>query len=416
MTVTLPGGVLSGTVAAPVSKSDLHRILICAAFADKATTVRTGEVPDDIGATVRCLCALGARITAIDGGIAVEPVVTPPSQAILHVGESGSTLRFLVPVAAALGVRADFVMEGRLPERPMGPLIETLSAHGAVISRPERDTLRVGGKITGDVFTVRPDVSSQFVSGLLFAASVLGGGTVCFEGKAASAGYVGMTLSTLSRFGVRFETGDDRVTVLPSKLSSPGAVTAEGDWSAAAYWLCAGALSPDGVRVTGIGPDTSQGDRAIITILENMGAQVACQNGECCVKRGELRGVTVDATDIPDLVPPVAALAALADGKTVICGASRLRLKESDRLAALTAALSSLGADIKETGDGLIIQGKITLPGGTADSFGDHRIAMAAALASIRSGGVTVTGAEAVSKSYPGFWRDYKKLGGRVIK
>jgi 3-phosphoshikimate 1-carboxyvinyltransferase len=221
-----------------------------------------------------------------------------------------------------------------------------------------------------------------------------------------------MTLDALSRFGIKAEFKDGVIAV-SGKLKSPGEVAAEGDWSGAAFWLCAGAAC-GGITVTGLSFPSRQGDRAIVEILRGMGAAVEIKKDAVTVSVGDLHGVELDASDVPDLVPPVAALAAVSKGVTVIRGASRLRIKESDRLAALASSLGAIGADIKETEDGLVIQGREKLPGGSADSWSDHRIAMAVAVASVRSGKITLSGAESVSKSYPGFWKDFQELGGSV--
>ncbi len=413
MTAEIKGGPLSGAVAAVPSKSDMHRVLICSAFAEGKTRIAArGEPSDDVAATLRCLSALGVGIERNDDGVNVTPAKSVPEKAELYVGESGSTFRFLVPVAASLGVTSDFITEGRLGERPMEPLIEALSAHGARFENPKNGVLRVSGKLSGNEYAIRSDVSSQYISGILFALAVSGGGSVRLLGKTESAGYIEMTLDALSRFGIKAEFKDGVIAV-SGKLKSPGEVAAEGDWSGAAFWLCAGAAC-GGITVTGLSFPSRQGDRAIVEILRGMGAAVEIKKDAVTVSVGDLHGVELDASDVPDLVPPVAALAAVSKGVTVIRGASRLRIKESDRLAALASSLGALGADIKETEDGLVIQGREKLPGGSADSWSDHRIAMAVAVASVRSGKITLSGAESVSKSYPGFWKDFQELGGSV--
>ena len=413
MTAEIKGGPLSGAVAAVPSKSDMHRVLICSAFADGKTRIAaSGELPDDVEATLRCLSALGAAIDRSADGITVTPAKSGHEKAELFVGESGSTFRFLVPVAAALGVTADFITEGRLGERPMEPLIEALAAHGAKFETPKSGVLRVSGKLSGNEYAIRSDVSSQYISGILFALAVSGGGSVRLTGRTESAGYIEMTLDALSRFGINTIFKDGAISV-SGRLVSPGRIAVEGDWSGAAFWLCAGAAC-GGITVTGLSSSSRQGDRAIVGILRKMGAAVDVEDGEAAVSGGDLHGIELDASDVPDLVPPVAALAAISKGKTVIRGASRLRIKESDRLCALASSLGAIGAEIKETEDGLVIYGEKDLPGGVTDSFSDHRIAMAAAVASVRSGEISLSGAESVSKSYPGFWKDFQKLGGKV--
>lgn len=411
MTVEIKGGPLTGAIPAVPSKSDMHRVLICSAFADEKTRIIVrGDLPDDAEATVRSLSALGAKIERAGDRLTVTPVFRIPESAVLHVGESGSTFRFLVPVAAALGVTADFLTEGRLGDRPMEPLTDALAEHGAKFLRTDDGGFRVGGKLSGGEYSIRADVSSQFITGILFALVLSGGGKVRLLGKAESAGYIEMTLDTLSRFGIKTEYKDGVISV-SGALRSPGEIPVDGDWSGSAFWLCAGAAG-GGITVTGLSESSRQGDRAVVDILRRMGAVVSIGDGAVTVSGGDLHGIGIDASDVPDLVPPIAALASISKGETVIRGASRLRIKESNRLEALVSSLGALGADIKETGDGLSIHGKEKLPGGRADAFADHRIAMAVAVASVRSGKVTLTGAESISKSYPGFWDDFKRLGG----
>jgi len=417
MTVTLAGGSLSGAVAAIPSKSDVHRLLICAALADGPTQIRCAGTSGDIAATVRCLRALGAEIRQTADGFTVAPIRTPAEAPLLDCGESGSTLRFLLPVACALGANAAFTGAGRLPERPLSPLYEELQRHGCTLSPQGRFPLTAAGRLLPGAFTLDAGVSSQFVSGLLFALPLLPGeSTLALTGRVESGPYIDLTVAALTRFGAalhKTETG----WRIPGgrRLHTPGTVAAEGDWSNAAFWLCAGALG-GGVTVTGLAADSLQGDRRITELLTRFGADVSVTEDRVTVRPAPLRGVRLDAADIPDLVPVLAAVAAAAEGETVITGAARLRLKESDRLRTTAGTLRALGADVRETADGLRIRGTPALAGGvTVSGCGDHRIVMTAAVAAIRCRRpATVTGAEAVDKSYPGFFRDYAALGGAV--
>ena len=420
MKIKLTPSIPTGKIKAIASKSSAHRALICAAFADKSTELVCEEINDDISATVRCLNALGAKITRRDKIFTVLPVRTPRQNAVLDCGESGSTMRFLVPVVAALGCGASFKMSGRLPSRPLSPLREELEAHGAVFSAAGSNPLTVGGKITAGEYRIRGDVSSQFISGLLFALSLVQGESrIIIEGKTESAPYIDMTVCALYEFGAEPDENEDGFTVTgKDKLISPKKLEVEGDWSNAAFALCAGAINKKAkVSVFGLDPDSVQGDRGIIEILVRFGADVR-RKGDCfTVRGGELFGIDIDATDIPDLVPIIAVTAAAATGTTVIRGAARLKLKESDRLSTVTDMLSALGADIKKTDDGLIINGTGTLCGGEVSSFGDHRIAMSAAIAAtICEKDVIITSAEASEKSYPSFWEDISALGVTLTK
>ncbi len=420
MKVTLSPSTPSGKIKAIASKSAAHRLLICAAFANKATELVCEEINDDISATVRCLNALGAKITRRDKSFIVLPIRTPRQNASLDCGESGSTMRFLVPVVAALGCGASFLMSGRLPDRPLSPLREELQSHGIEFSAVGSNPLTVNGKIDAGEYRIRGDVSSQFISGLLFALSIIEGESrIIIEGRTESAPYIDMTVDALYEFDAEPQRDEDGFYVTGRKrLTSPEALTVEGDWSNAAFALCAGAISPRGkVSVYALDSESSQGDRGIIELLVRFGADVR-RKGDCFTVRGtELYGIDIDASDIPDLVPVLAVVAAAAKGETVIRGAARLKIKESDRLSTVTDMLSSLGADIQKTDDGLIINGGNPLAGGEVSSYDDHRIAMSAAVASvICQNDVTVTSAEATEKSYPAFWEDFAALSINLTK
>ena len=420
MKVKITPSIPAGKIKAIASKSAAHRLLICAALSNTSTEIICEEINDDISATVRCLNALGAKMTRRDNSFIVLPIRTPRQNAVLDCGESGSTMRFLVPVVSALGCGASFKMSGRLPSRPLSPLREELEAHGAVFSEAGSNPLTVRGKISAGEYRIRGDVSSQFISGLLFALSLTEGESrIIIEGKTESAPYIDMTACALYEFGAEPEETEYGFKVTGrNKLVSPKTFEVEGDWSNAAFALCAGALNKKAkVSVFGLDPDSVQGDRAIIEILVRFGADVR-RKGDCFTVRGcELFGIDVDASDIPDLVPIIAVVGAVASGRTVIRGAARLKLKESDRLATVTDMLSALGADIEQTEDGLIINGGKPLHGGEVSSFGDHRIAMSAAIAAtVCEGEVAITSAEAVEKSYPSFWEDLSSLGVTLTK
>ena len=416
MNVTLAPGPRTGRVSAPASKSQAHRLLLAAALSAAPATLRLDGLSRDIEATIDCLRALGAEIAAAEGSVTVTPGRLPGGLCRLPCGESGSTLRFLLPLAGALGAEAAFLREGRLPRRPLAPLDRELTAHGMTL-REDGGTLFCGGRLRSGDFCLPGDVSSQYFTGLLFALPLLEGDSrLRAAGELQSAGYVEMTLAALSLAGIRIERREGEFLVPGGqayRLPSPLAV--EGDYSAAAFFLCMGALAPAGVAVSGLTPDSRQGDRAILSILRRFGAAVTETPDGVSVRRGTLRGITLDASQVPDLVPAVAALAAAAEGETRICRAERLRLKESDRLASVCRVLRALGATAEETADGLAIRGRSALSGGTADACGDHRIAMAAAVAACRCRGpVTVTGAEAVAKSYPRFWEEFASLEGSL--
>ena len=376
MNITIQPKKLSGSVRVIPSKSQAHRYLICAALSGSPTAIRCSETNRDMDATADCLNALGADIRRTDWGYLVHPIAKAPESALLPCRDSGSTLRFLLPVAGALGVDATFLMEGRLPQRPLSPLWEELERMGCTLSRPRADTIRICGKLRSGAYTIAGNVSSQYISGLLFAHSILGGCSLEITGKIESAPYIEMTRRALEVF-----------------RQSPGEITVEGDWSNGAFWMAAANLGSD-VTTLGLDPTSPQGDRAADHWLPRL-----------------LDHCTIDASDIPDLVPILAILAAARQG-AVFTNVGRLRLKESDRVASVLAMLESLGGKAEATEDTLTVFGT-GLRGGTVDSVNDHRIAMSAAIAAtVCTEPVTILGAECVEKSYPKFWAEYARLGG----
>ena len=398
MNVVVAPGRLSGAVRAPASKSAAHRLLICAALADGPTRVSIHATNRDIEATADCLRALGAGIDRQGDGLNVRPVARIPDTCALDCGESGSTLRFLMPVAAALGTRATFTGHGRLPLRPNAPLVEALRKHGA---RIDRDLLpmALSGPLTGGRWALPGDVSSQYITGLLFALPLLDGDSeIALTTPLASAAYVDMTLRALGQFGIVVEpTATGWRVPGNQRYHAPGEAGVEGDWSAAAFWLAANALGSR-VDVRGLDPDSAQGDRAVAGLLGRE---------------------AIDATHVPDLVPALAVAAASLPQRTVITGAARLRLKESDRLRTVADMLNALGHGVTVTADGLVIDGgeptPCQAPVRAVDGANDHRIVMAAAVAAAHSDRpVRITDAQAVEKSYPDFFNDFTSLGGNA--
>jgi len=416
MNVRILPGPWSGKVDPVISsKSQGHRALICAALTGDAVRIRNVSGSEDIRATAGCLRALGCDLREENGGIDIRPgrrTAEDGTVAALDCGESGSSLRFLLPVAAALGVEAAFTGRGKLAQRPLSPLYEQMAAHGARLSPQGAFPLRASGRLTPGVYTLAGNVSSQFISGLLMALPLLAGDSeIRIAGKMESGPYVDMTLEMLGRFGVRAERTEDGFRVPGGqRYRSPGEITVEGDWSGAAFFLAAGAFSEAGVTCAPLNLRSSQGDRRILALLRGFGAIVEEKDGEARVRRGTLKGMEIDIADIPDLAPVLAAVAAHAEGETRLTHIARLRLKESDRVESVIRMIRGLGGQAEAGADEMRIRGG-ALAGGTVDSFGDHRIAMAAAVAAIAAKGpVTIIGAEAVNKSYPGFWEEREKL------
>ncbi len=415
MDVTITPSALSGDIAAIPSKSHAHRLLICAALADAPSFIALEGSSADIDATVSCLSALGALIERVSGGLSITPTSrTFRKKAVLDCGESGSTLRFLLPVAAASGGAYDFIGRGRLPERPLEPLLSRLREHGSLISA-ERIPFTVSGKLMGGHFELPGNISSQYITGLMLALPLSGGGEIELTTELQSSRYVDMTISVMDQFGVRVTRSKNVYFVPDAPYISPGELKVEGDWSNAAPWLCAGAISGS-VSVSGLSCGGMQGDSAIVDILRRFGAGITKENGVITVRRhGELHGITIDAGEIPDIIPPLSVVAAAAGGVTNIINAARLRLKESDRLSAICKNLRALGADVSETHDSITICGGKRLHGARISGYNDHRMVMSAALAAlITDGAVTVSDGEAIDKSYPRFFEDFKSLGGSV--
>lgn len=402
---------LRGGVEAISSKSDVHRLLILAALADAPTTVRLRGISGDIEATVRCLRELGAAISVRADRIEVCPIGKPPKKAILDCGESGSTLRFLLPVAAALGVKATFLGSGRLPERPISELKECMEQHGVAFSA-EQLPFTISGRLKGGEYRIAGNVSSQYITGLLLALPLAGGGRIRLTTALESTGYVHITRSAMARFGVTVPYEGRSFFVPSSAYHSPKVLQAEGDWSNAAFFMAAGALGSY-ICAYGLNTHSPQGDRAIVAQLRRFGCRsLKVVDDGYLVNGGALNGAEIDVRNIPDLLPALAVVAAFAEGETRFTHASRLRTKESDRLRSTAALLNALGGEAEETEDGLLVKG-VPLIGGIVDSFGDHRIAMATAIAATRcTESVVLRGAEAVNKSYPDFYREYRRLGG----
>ena len=381
MDITIHPRPLQGEIPVIPSKSIAHRYLICAAFADNATTLICPETNRDIEATVDCLNALGADIRRTGSGYEISPVSSPAEKAILNCCESGSTLRFMLPIVGALGVDATFHMAGRLPQRPLSPLWEEMERMGCTLTRPTADTIRCTGKLKAGDYAIDGGVSSQFITGLLFAQCLIPGECdLELTGQIESMPYINLTLAAQKLFrGPHFH--------------SPGTVTVEGDWSNGAFWLAAKALGSE-LDVRNLNPDSFQGDRTAASVLKQL-----------------KDNIVIDARNIPDLVPILSVVAGANQG-AVFTNIQRLRLKESDRVASTIAMIQNLGGQAAAVGGHLVIWGT-GFTGGTVDSVNDHRIAMATAIAAtVCREDVTILGAECVKKSYPKFWEEYARLGG----
>lgn len=409
MDITIFPEKLHGNVTAIPSKSMAHRLMLCAALADRSTKIEIPTICDDLASTISCISAFGGKIEHCFGQAEIiSPITTLPSATVCNCGESGSTLRFMLPLAGALGVDTLFLLEGRLPYRPLSPLWVEMERHGCKLCWVSRSQLQqqipklsrnvtAGLHLTGSLlpghYRLDGNVSSQFISGLLMALPLLKGESYLdLVGPLESAPYVDMTLQVLSHFGVLW---NNYRTTGNQSYTSPGFALVEGDWSSAAFWLAANALGSQ-IIISGLENNSIQGDRAIVSLLEQLEDHRM-----------------ISAANIPDLVPVLSVVAAARKG-AIFTDIRRLRLKESDRISAICDMLRSLGAKVQAEENQLIIY-PATLIGGTIDAKNDHRIAMAAAIAStVCHEPVSIIGAECVSKSYPGFWKEFTQLGGKI--
>lgn len=413
--VRVQAAPIRATAVAPPSKSAAHRALIAAALSGHSRI--RGILPsDDMEATLRCLGALGIAFER-QGDEVHFAGRTAALSALVDCGESGSTLRFFLPIFAALGQTATFVGHGRLPARPLTTYEQCLPLHGVTWTPAacEGGIVTLSGRLRGGRFEVAGDVSSQFITGLLFALPLCEEDSeIVLTSPLQSAGYVDMTLETLRDAGVEVCRTPDGFAVRGSQTYCLTDHTVEGDWSQAAFLLTAGALGGD-IGVRGLRRDSVQGDRRIEELLRRMGADIGWDGDtlRCC--RAPLSAIEADVADIPDLVPILSVAASVAAGQTRLINAARLRIKESDRLRTTAAMLTALGAAVTETEDALYIDGG-TLHGGTVDGANDHRIVMSAAVAALVTDGVIeITDKDSVNKSWPSFFEDYQRIGGVVL-
>ena len=415
---TITPSARTGCVRIPASKSQAHRLLICAALGEEATEIVCDGISADIAATAKCLNALGAKIEETETGFRVSPIrQVPDGRCDLYCGESGSTLRFLLPIVGALGAQAVFHREGRLPQRPLAPLGGVLASHGMTLAE-DGDLLYCSGQLRAGHYEIAGNVSSQYISGLLMALPRLGAdSSLSVTGALESAAYIAMTEDALRLSEIRFaKTGVAYTIPGGQTFRLPKRTAVEGDWSNAAFFLCMGALSNAGVRVEGLDLSSSQGDRGLLDVLRAFGAAVEECGDAVTVKRGTLRGVTIDASPIPDLIPVLSVVASVAAGETRVENAYRLRLKESDRLKSTAELLRALGGQVREKEDGLVITGAPALHGGAVQTQNDHRLAMSAAVAACAAAGaVAVDNDACVAKSYPRFWNDFAALKGESL-
>lgn len=393
--VKIQNSILSGTLTVPPSKSAAHRALICS-FLAGGGNVTPIIASKDMQATVGAINAIKNNESVVDSI------------------ESGSTLRFMIPVAAALGKEVTFVGRGKLPERPIGDYLRLLPEHNVKCVSEGGLPLTISGKLTGGRFKIAGDVSSQYITGLLLALPLLEEDSeIILTTKLQSKPYVDMTIKVMADFGVKVEERKGSYYIKGNQQYQLRDYVVEADWSQTAFFLVAGAILGD-ITLEGLDFNSTQGDKEIVEILKRFGADITVTENTVRVKKSSLSGIEIDATDIPDMVPSLAVCAAYAQGKTVIKGAERLRLKESDRIESVVENLKALGVDIIATADGMIINGS-SINGASLKGYNDHRIVMSMSIAALgASGEVIIDDAESINKSYPHFFEDYNKLGGKA--
>lgn len=405
MNIKITPSNLRGTVIVPPSKSVAHRMIISAALAKGRSVITNLSSSVDITATVEAMQALGAEIN-FDGKTAeIKGIENIPQKAELNCHESGSTLRFLIPVACALGVNSTFIGRGKLPQRPITPYLDQFGQHGITFDYNNTMPFNTHGKLTAGKFCIAGDISSQFITGLLFALPLLDGDSeIILTSHLQSKPYVDITIGVLKDFGCEVNETEQGYYIKGNQQYKPFSGSVEGDFSQAAFFEVANALGSD-IKIDGLNLNSFQGDKKILEICREL----------VCSKNGELKPFELDCSDIPDLVPVLTVLACFCKGKSIIKNVARLRIKECDRLYAISECLNKLDGKVKAFDDYLEIEGVENLVGGEVEAFNDHRIAMSMAVASAKcTQPLKIIGAECVSKSYPDFFEVFEKLGGKI--
>jgi len=413
MRLKLENNALQGTITIPPSKSAAHRALICASLAKGESKLSNVGNSKDIEATISALKSLGASIIEKDNLLLVKGALTNTNTEVF-CGESGSTLRFLIPVALMNEGSYSFKGQGRLMQRPLEEYFKIFNQNN-IHHYMSEDSLHVQGVLSGGEYKIRGNISSQYITGLLLALPLAETDSkIIIEGELESRSYVDMTIEMQSTFGVKIEETSDGFFIKGKQEYKPKDIEIEGDFSQAAFWIVANALGSD-IKLKGLKKESLQGDKVMLKIAEQAGCKSVFEDDFIHNNGKAELPICADVADCPDIVPILAVLCCALKGKSEIVNAARLRLKESDRLAAITKELSKLGAQIIEESDQLIINGGFALLGGEVECHNDHRIAMALAIASqLCSTPVIINGAECVGKSYPDFWAHYKMLGGKV--
>lgn len=416
---------LKGVVHIPPSKSISHRAIIAGALSNGESIIENIIMSKDIKATCDGLISLGVEMDLKSSSDNRYTIIVRGKGSIETNGdtidciESGSTLRFLIPLAVTSDEKVTFNGRGKLIERPLDIYYNIFEKQGiSYYNNSGILPLTVWGKLKPSDFHMIGDISSQFITGLMFALPLLHGDSrIIIDTPLESKGYIDLTMDVLKSFGIEILNEDYTIfKIRGNQTYKPRKYRVEGDFSQAAFWLVAATIAGH-IECSDINTNSFQGDREIIRIIQDMGGSLQITGKSVTAHKNPTRGIEIDASQIPDLIPVISVMACLSQGTTIITNASRLRIKESDRLKSTASELSKIGGRIKELKDGLIIDGVDSLKGGIVNSWNDHRIAMAMAVASTRCANpLTIEGAESVEKSYPGFWEDFKKLGGDIYE
>lgn len=396
---------LCGEVTVPPSKSVAHRLIICASLSQGESVIENIYPSKDIIATAQAMNSLGARVELFDNKAKIVGIKNLPQKAVLDCNESGSTLRFLIPVACALGVETVFTgnLKSKLPTRPITPYLEELPRHGAEFDYNGTMPFTIKGKLLPGEYKIGGDISSQFITGLIFALSLLDDDSqIILTTPLQSKPYVDITISAMKEFGVEVLETQKGYYIKGSQKYTAKNLSCEGDFSQAGFYYVANSLGSN-IKISGLFENSCQGDKKIVEICEKIVYN----------KNDKLNNFTLDCSDIPDLVPVLTVLACFCEGKSTIENVARLKIKECDRLLVTEEVLNLIGGKVKAFEDRLEIQGVKEFLGGEIDAHNDHRIAMAMAIASTKcKNPLIIRGAECVGKSYPNFWEDFQKLGG----
>jgi 3-phosphoshikimate 1-carboxyvinyltransferase len=412
--IITPSAPLSGKVELPPSKSYAHRAIICAALSGGICKIHPISQSDDMKATIGAITALGAKCKFKGETLYIDASgIFKTDNISVDFIESGSTMRFLIPIIASHGINAFCVGSGRLPERTIEIYKDLFEKHGAYLSSGCLP-VKISGTLKSGLYEMRGDVSSQFITGLLLALPVLEGDSeIRLTTRLESKNYIDITIACMEQFGVEIVTTDRGYKIRGGQKYIPRDIEVESDWSQAAFFFAAGAIGGE-IEINNLNFSSKQGDKQVVEIFKKLGADIVTGKSSAVIKKGNLCAIEIDASNIPDMVPAIAATAACAKGTTKIFGAARLRIKESDRIKSVSSGLKSLGIEVEELPDGMIIHGG-TPHGGEIDCFNDHRIAMAfSVLACYASGKTKIKGFKCINKSYPDFYQVLEKLGGKI--